>query len=156
MQTIIKDVGAEKILDFSEESIFEIISDHEGTDKWVNDVEKVVLLQQGMNKNGKGAIRRVKFKPKLWSTIDEEIIEYNPNQSYSYKITDGMPGLVNHLGMWQLDKVGNDKTKVTWNVHFEFKKYHWFGLLTNTFAKSFNKVQFSALESLNDYLVSKK
>lgn len=149
---ITKDVRVERIIDASPEEIFRVISEHENTHLWIKEVEKVSLLKKGENKNGSGALRQVKFTPKLWSVIDEEILEFSPNKKYTYKIVKGMPGLINHLGSWTLSEVNNTCTKVVWEVHFEFKKFHWFGLFVNNFASTFNKIQRSALVSLEDYL----
>jgi uncharacterized protein YndB with AHSA1/START domain len=149
---ITKDVRAERIIKASAKDIFKVISDHENTHLWINEVEKVSLLKEGANKNGLGALRQVKFTPKLWSVIDEDILEFTPDERYTYTIVKGMPGLINHLGSWTLSEAADGGTKVVWAVHFEFKKFHWFGLLVNNFASTFNKIQISALESLEAYL----
>jgi ribosome-associated toxin RatA of RatAB toxin-antitoxin module len=151
-KTIRKEVQAEKIINASKEAIFKIISDHEGTSNWIQDVKQITLIKPGENKIGLGAIRKVNFKPKFWSTIDEEIIEYKEQESYSYTIIKGMPGLISHKGSWLLKEEANGMTKVIWNVQFEFKKFHWFALLVNNFAKTFNQIQVNALDSLDAYL----
>lgn len=150
-KTIKKTVHSSKYIQASVATIFKIISDHEGTPNWVQDVKVVKVLKHGTVKNGKGTIRSVTFRPVMWSTIQEEIIEFNPNQDYSYRITEGMPGLVSHLGHWILEPSNDGMTKVIWDVSFEFKRMHWFRLFVGNFAKTFKKIQEKALNSLDNY-----
>ncbi|MEM7037898.1 MAG: SRPBCC family protein [Bacteroidota bacterium] len=128
--------------------IFTIISDHEGTPNWVSDVKKVVLAKPGNgNKNGKGAMRRVTFRPVLWSTVDEEILTFEEGKGYTYRIMKGMPGLLDHLGQWELEESAG-VTKVTWTVGFDFKVWHWFRPFHGNFVGTFKGVQEKALAGL--------
>jgi ribosome-associated toxin RatA of RatAB toxin-antitoxin module len=152
---IVKEVYAKKVLDYSKKEIFRIIAEHEKTGDWLNNVKQVVLLKEGSPSNGVGAIREVTFKPKLWSTIEEEIFLYDQDNTYSYRIIKGMPGLLKHKGTWTLNSIENGKTEVIWTVYFEFKKYHWFSLFLKNFITTFNKVQVDALEDLDAFLGQK-
>ncbi|MEO6471656.1 MAG: SRPBCC family protein, partial [Aeromicrobium sp.] len=60
------------------------ISDHVGTPTWVHQVECVTLAKDGIPHNGLGAVRVVEFKPRLWSTIHEEITRFEPPHSFEY------------------------------------------------------------------------
>ncbi len=150
MNTIIKDTSAQIAIRSSKASIFSIIAEHEQTPAWVSEVEKVRLLKDGSPKNGLGAIREVTFRPKLWTTVKEEIIAFTPHDGYQYKIIEGMPGLVDHLGQWSLENTADQKVLVTWKVHFEFKSFHWFRPFLSSFIKTFSDIQFSALDSLRN------
>lgn len=154
MKTITQHIVAKKTINASKEAIFSIITDHENTHTWVKEVDKVLLISKGENINGLGAIRKVYFKPALWTTVEEEVTGFLENQSYTYKIISKMPGLVAHKGVWTLDETAQGLTKVVWDVHIEFKKMHWFSLFANGFAKAFGKVQHGALESLQKELSS--
>ncbi len=142
-------VEAERIMNASREEIFEIVSNHVGTPAWVRDVNAVKILKEGQTKNGLGTIREVEFKPKFWSTIQEEITAFEKNGYYTYSIINGMPGLISHQGKWKIETVGQGQCKVTWKVYFRFKQFHWFALLVNNFVKTFNEVQHTALDGLN-------
>ncbi|OJJ14451.1 hypothetical protein BKI52_42475 [marine bacterium AO1-C] len=152
MKTVVKQIVARKTIKASQEAIFKIISDHEGTHRWVKEVDKVLIVKEGEQKNGLRAIRKVHFKPVLWTTVEEEIIDFQENKSYIYKIISKMPGLVDHKGVWSLQEISADATEVVWDVYIEFKKMHWFSLFAGSFAKSFGKVQNRALAQLEQDL----
>ena len=135
------------------EKIFEIIIDHEEISNWVMEVKKVQLIKKGKPKNGLGAIREVDFKPMFWTTIQEEIVFYEENNGYKYKIISYMPGVVDHLGTWTCSKNENGDITVTWNVFLELKKSHWFTLFASKkFARDFKQVQENALTYLKKSL----
>ncbi len=146
---IIKKTVAQITIQAPKEAVFNLISDHEGVPNWISDVQKVTLTKVGQPKNGVGAVRQVVFKPKLWSDLSEAITAYTENEGFQYKILSGMPGLIDHLGTWKLEDGG---TLVTWDIHFEFKKFHWFRLILGSFIKSFSQVQKDALSSLKTKL----
>lgn len=152
MKTVSKDVNSSITINASKTDIFNIISDHEGTPNWVHKVKKVTLKKEGQPKNGVGAMREVVFRPMLWTTVQEEILSYDQNESFTYRIAEGMPGLVDHLGKWSLESTSDGKTKVTWAVHFDFSKRHIFSWFVGSFAKSFKKVQEEALNQLKENL----
>ena len=155
MKVVTKDVNSSIVIHASNIAIFDIIANHEGTPNWVHKVKNVTLKKEGQPKNGVGAIREVQFRPMFWTTVQEEILSYTQNQSFSYRIIEGMPGLVNHLGKWTLDTIEGGKTNVTWAVHFDFSKRHIFSLFLNGFAKSFKKIQEEALIQLKSNLEEK-
>lgn len=143
-----KTAKAQIKIEAGKEALFGVLVNHEGTHNWVQEVNKVTLLKEGTPKNAKGAIREVDFKPRLWTTVQEEILSYQDNEYYTYSIIEGMPGLVSHLGKWSVEEAGNNETLVTWEVEFTFKKFHWFSPFVNSFVKSFNEVQNNALKNL--------
>jgi len=133
------------------EDIFTVLSDHEGTPNWVEDVKSVKLLKEGSPKNGVPAIREVNFKPMFWATVQEEIIYYVKDEGYQYKILK-MAGVADHLGTWSLTQEEYGNVKVSWDIHFKFKKIHWFRLIIPIFIPAFKKVQEKALLSLKNLL----
>lgn len=147
-KTVSQDLQAHLTISASKAAIFAIISDHVGTPNWVAEVGEVKLLKAGNPKNGEGAIREVHFRPKFWTTVQERIVAYTENEGFQYKIISKMPGVADHLGEWKLEDAGAGKTKVTWAVHFDFKRYHWFRLLGKKFAADFGSVQNNALQQL--------
>ncbi len=140
-------------IDASKEAIFSIVSDHEGTDNWVDEVKSVKLIKKGTPKNGLGAIRRVDFKPMFWTSVNEKIVLFKENQEYHYKVIK-MPGVSDHLGIFSLEENGNNQTTVHWKVYLEFKKYHFMRLLSGKFGKDFKAVQESGLLKLKKQLES--
>ncbi len=153
MSTIRKTTRARINITQTKEKIFQVIADHEGTSNWVQDVKAVNLLQVGAEEpNGIGAIREVLFKPALWTDIKEEITAFEAPTFYQYKIVEGMPGLVDHLGTWSLAVEDNGDVTVSWEVFFEFKTLHWFAPFVGNFATSFNQVQHRALRSLKAFI----
>lgn len=148
MKTIERNINSEILIKAPKEAIFKIVSDHEGTHKWIEKVKKIRLLKKGTPKNGKGAIREVNFKPMTWTTVQEEIVVYQEDSHFHYKIQSKMPGLVDHLGVWRLEETEDGHTKVFWEVKMEYKKGHWFTWFEKGFAKQFKKVQHQALNQL--------
>ena len=133
-------------------AVFNIVSDHTGTPTWVKEVKEVKLLQQGTPKNGKGAIREVNFRPAFWSTVQERIISYEDNKTYSYKIVS-MPGVADHLGIWAVADNGDGSSTVSWQVYFGLKKRHWFRIFfSKKFATDFKQIQENALLKLKEML----
>lgn len=132
--------------------IFAVISDHEGTPGWVDKVKEVRLLQEGRPRNGLGAIREVNFKPLLWTTVQEKILRYEENEGYDYAVQGGMPGMLDHLGRFELSDQADGTVRVDWKVHFKFSKSHWFSLFIRSFSKSFKKVQEQGLQALKAQL----
>jgi len=148
MQTIKHQTTASLTINASATTLFEIISDHENTADWIDEVKNVTLTTPGNPERGVGAIRKVKFVPKAWTTITEEITAFTPDMGFEYQIINGMPGLVTHLGRWTLEETDNGQTQTTWDVAFEFKKWHWFALFLPQFITAFNTVQKQALDGL--------
>lgn len=145
------EINSSMRINASKTSIFNVISNHEGTPTWIDDVASVKLIKDGKPKNGFGAIREVNFKPKLWSTIQEKIIFYIPNQEYHYQIIK-MGGVVDHLGVWKLSESENGETIVAWNVYMRYKRFHFIRLIINKFAKDFKLLQEEALLKLKQNL----
>ena len=155
MQSIKFRIEAQLNIQLPTAPIFEVISNHPTTPKWVEAVKAVKILKEGAPKHGKGTIREVVFRPRLWPSLKEEIVEFHPNKSYNYKIREGMPGLIDHTGVWKVEEVTPERSLVSWTIDFEFKKWHWFSIfILNNFKKSFAQVQEEALQKLKEQLES--
>lgn len=154
MKSIQTNINSSITIKASKEAIHKIISNHVGTPTWVKEVKEVKLLKEGTPTNGLGAIREVNFRPAFWTTVQEEIVAYEENEGFQYKVLK-MPGLINHLGVWELIEKPNGGVTVHWNVYMEFKKFHIFGLFINKFGRDFKKVQINALSFLKETLEKK-
>ncbi|MGH1339051.1 MAG: SRPBCC family protein [Aureispira sp.] len=155
MKSISKEINSSITIQATKEDVFKVISNHVGTPTWVMEVEEVKLLKEGTPKNGVGAIREVNFRPKLWATVQEEIVAYEENKGFQYKVLQ-MPGLIDHLGIFEVVETSNNETTVSWKVSMTFKKFHFFSLFVNKFAKDFKKVQVNGLEYLKKELEGKE
>ncbi len=140
--------AAEQIVNRTQEECFKIVSNHRFTHNFVFDVKKCTVLEEGETKNGKGTVREVKFKSRLWPSIKERVIFFDPPKHYAYKIISGMPGLEDHLGEWHVEAINENESKVIWTVYFKFKKAHLFYPLRHRFVNRFECIQKDALENL--------
>jgi hypothetical protein len=125
------------------------VSDHEDTPSWVDAAKRVTLTREGEpDRNGLGAIRVVEFKPRLWSTIHEEIVGYDPPRQFEYFLFKGMPGLRDHLGRVAVDDLGDGRSRLRWEVDFEFRTVHPFRPFVPSFVRDFEGVLAAALDDL--------
>ena len=127
------------------------VQDHENTHTWVDAVKHVTLEQPGTPRNGLDAIRRVAFKPLMWSTVREHIVRYEEGRTFEYKVISGMAGLNDHLGKVRVDPLGDGRSRLTWSVMFDFKLIP-FGLISKSFIATFTAVLQAGLASLKQQL----
>lgn len=146
------DINSSIEIKASRDAVFAIVSDHVGTPNWVDKVKQVNLLKEGKTRNGLGAIREVNFKPALWTTVQEEIVSFKEDDHFHYKVISKMPGMVDHLGAFQLTDLGAGSLRLEWKVYFAFKRKHWFRLFSKSFSKSFKSVQEKGLKTLKEQL----
>jgi hypothetical protein len=135
-------------------AVWERISVHEDTPSWVEAARRVTLEREGTPRNGTGAIRIVEFKPRLWSTIHEEITRFEPPRTFEYVLFKGMPGLRDHLGRLIVDDLGDSRSRLRWEVDFEFRTAHPFRLIVPSFVRQFEGVLKDAVENLRGQLES--
>src|ERR1700730_11463409 len=136
------DIGA------TQAAVWERFSDHEDTPSWVEAVKRVTLAQSGTPRNGLGAVRVVRFKPALWTTIHERITRFEPPHAFDYVLFKGMPALRSHLGTVSVDHLGPDSSRLNWNVDFVFRTVHPFRLLLPSFLRQFEGVLKAGVENL--------
>jgi uncharacterized protein YndB with AHSA1/START domain len=128
------------------------VSDHEDTPSWVDAVKRVTLAQTGTPRNGLGAVRVVRFKPKLWTTIHERITTFEPPHVFDYVLFKGMPALVSHLGRISVDDLGGERSRLNWDVDFVFRTIHPFRLFLPSFLREFDAVLRTAVSDLKAQL----
>jgi uncharacterized protein YndB with AHSA1/START domain len=93
------------------EIVFEVLTDHRRYAE-ITPVRKSALEREGEPApNGVGAIRVLSG---VGPALREEVIDYEPNTRFSYKLLSGAP-LRNHVGTVQLTPEG-DGTKVVYAV----------------------------------------
>lgn len=122
------------------QAVWDRISEHEQTPTWVEAARRVTLTREGAPRNGVGAIRVVEFKPRLWSDVREEITRFEPPRTFEYVLFEGMPALRDHLGRLIVDDLGDGRSRLRWEVDFEFARVHPFRLFLPTFLRDFETV----------------
>jgi hypothetical protein len=133
-------------------AVWDRISEHEDTPSWVDAARRVTLECEGAPRNGAGAIRMVEFKPRLWSTVHEEITRFEAPRTFEYVLFKGMPGLRDHLGRLIVDDLGDSRSRLRWEVDFELRTLHPFRPFVPSFVRDFEGVLKSAVENLRGQL----
>lgn len=139
-------------IDATQAAVWERVSDHEDTPSWVEAVKRVTLAQSGTPRNGLGAVRVVRFKPALWTTIHERITRFEPPHAFDYVLFKGMPALASHLGRISVDDLGRDRARLNWDVDFVFRTIHPFRLFLPSFLREFETVLRAAVANLKAQL----
>lgn len=107
---------------------------------------------QGAGVNGSEVTERV-CQPsyKGFKATTERFIEYNPDDySFTYQITEGMPGMVKYAeNVWTHKKKGNG-TELTMGVNMELQGFMGW-LLKGTMKKKMGKILNENLEELKIY-----
>jgi len=139
-------------IDAPQAAVWDRVSEHEDTPSWVDAVKSVRLVQSGTPRNGVGGVRVVSFKPALWSTIHERITRFEPPHAFAYVLFKGMPALVSHLGTVSVDALGPDRSRLNWDVDFEFRAFHPFRLFLPSFLRQFEAVLEAGVANLKRQL----
>lgn len=96
------------------EEVWPRITDHEGMPSWMP-LRSVTLEREGApDRDGIGARRVMRA---AGPPIVEEVVAWDPPQSYEYTLVRGAP-IRDHLGRVELVSRGDD-TEVTWSVRFQ-------------------------------------
>jgi hypothetical protein len=141
-------------IDAPQTVVWNRVSEHEDTPSWVDAVKSVTLTEAGTPRNGIGAVRVVRFKPALWSTIHERITLFEPPHTFDYALFKGMPALVSHHGMIRVDDLEPNRSRLSWDVDFEFRSIHPFRLFLPSFLSEFERVLATAVAKLKRQLES--
>jgi hypothetical protein len=133
----------------TQSAIWERISNHAETHRWVLPA-RVRLLSTGEPRpNGKGAVREVSFpEKKLWPTIQERVTAFDAPSTFSYTIIAGQAGLRDHLGTLTIESLDKNRSRVTWHIDFQFSRWHPIGWLAGPLTRNFGKVVTAALDEL--------
>lgn len=98
------------------EDVWPLVTHHEGMVGW-SALRSVTLRQEGApDRDGLGAIRVMRAAPGV-PPIEEQVVAWNPTDSYEYTLLRGAP-IRNHLGRVELARVPGG-TEVTWTVTFD-------------------------------------
>ena len=97
--------------------VWKVVREHERMKKWTG--LRAELLRPGnADRNGVGALRRLGKLGALGSGVEEEVVEFVPNERYVYRLLRGAP-IRNHRGTVMLIPEGPTTTRVRWAVEFE-------------------------------------
>ena len=128
------------------------VSDHEATPTWISEVKQVRITEPGAElRGGVGAVREVAFRPRMWSTVRERIIEHRPSDRFHYVVLSGMPGLLRHEGRMIVEPHDAGAT-LRWEVDFTFRSFHWFRPIVPSFIRQFEAVLQGGLDRLKGQL----
>lgn len=134
------------------DAVWARVSDHEATPSWIAEVERVRITEPGnATRGGLGAVREVAFKPRLWSTVLERIVEHRAPERFHYVLFAGMPGLVAHEGRVIVTPDGR-LARLRWEVDFQFRSAHWFRPFVPSFVRRFECVLQDGLAELKRQL----
>lgn len=130
-------VRVEETMDVPIQALFDVLSDHARYDRFPG-VKSSELIQQGTDhKNGVGAVRRIGLGA---AVLEEEILEYDPPNAFSYRITRVKPLPVRHrMGRVELESLGPNQTKIVWWSDFEVALPIVGGFLSKQLAGQFTR-----------------
>jgi carbon monoxide dehydrogenase subunit G len=137
------------------EVVWARVSDHEATPSWIPQVKRVRLERDGEVHNGKGAIRVVAFRPRLWTAAREEIVRFEPPRLFEYVVRAGMPALRHHLGHVEVEPRGGG-SRLRWDVDFTFGGIHPFRLFVPGVMRAFQGVLDEGMRELRRQLEASK
>ena len=80
---------------------------------WLEEQKSSKFLSQ--KKYGVGAIRLISFED--GSNVEEHVVDWSPKKSFSYIAITGLP-LLAYLATISIERISNDKVKVTWQSYF--------------------------------------
>jgi uncharacterized protein YndB with AHSA1/START domain len=134
------------------DAVWARVSDHEATPSWIAEVERVRIIELGRDtRGGVGAVREVAFRPRLWSTVRERIVEHRAPERFHYVLFAGMPGLVGHEGRVIVtpEETG---AALRWEIDFRFRSLHWFRMFVPSFVRRFEGVLQAGVHELKRQL----
>jgi len=150
-----RQIRVETTIGASVDAVWAKVSDHEATPSWISEVKQVRITEPGAPaRGGLGAVREVAFKPRMWTTILERIVEYQPPERFHYVLFAGMPGLLAHEGRVIVEPAGVG-ARLRWEVDFRFRSLHWFRLFVPGFVRQFEGVLQGGLDELKRQLESR-
>lgn len=120
--------------------VWKRLSNIVGLSTWLIDVQKTVYLSK--KKRGVGAIRKIFFDD--GNTIEEHIVSWDDQKSFSYIAVSGLP-LRAYYATLKIKPISKNSTQVTWECYFSSKM---------TTKKSFNEFV-SYLESFYEKSLNK-
>ena len=107
------EIHAETLIRAPREAVWAFLTHHEGLPGW-SPLKRVDLDPPGSpNRDGLGAVRHMRG---AGPTIVEEVVAWDPPNSYAYTLRRGAP-IRDHRGQVALEDDG-DGIRVTWDISF--------------------------------------
>jgi len=107
----------ERIFKKTPKQIWPELANHRGMVEWMPGIKHVEVSHNAEGNEGLGCKRTCQFGPSL---LHEEIVLWEPEKAYGYKIADNEL-IENHVAYITLQDLGNGKTKVSWIQHLQPK-----------------------------------
>ena len=130
--------------------VWNVVSDHEGVPNWGPPLSVRIVEDGKPERNGLGAVRAVQF-PRA-PLVHERITLFEPERTYEYKIFKGFPGLVDHLGKLTVEDAGSGKTRLRWDIDFQFKPWHPFAWIASWWMRKLETQMMTGMEKLKGQL----
>lgn len=105
------------LINATHDKVWKKISNIVGLPEWINEIKKVTYLSK--IKHGVGAIRKLTFGD--GNVIEEHVVIWNPNHSFSYIATTGLPLRVYHATL-SIQSKNKKSVYLTWSSYLNSKK----------------------------------
>lgn len=94
----------------SSQRVWKTLSDISNLPKWIVGIKKCVIISK--KKRGVGAIRLITFQD--GSLLEEQIVTWNPNQSFSYMAT-GKTHIRAYFATLSVKPLGKSLSRIIWS-----------------------------------------
>ena len=131
------------LINATHDKVWKKISNIVGLPGWIDEIKKATYLSK--IKRGVGAIRKLTFDD--GNVIEEHVVIWNPNHSFSYIATTGLPLRVYHATL-SVQPKNKKSVYLTWSAYLNSKKmtvmqFNEFVLYLEAFyAKSLRNIKF--------------
>jgi len=131
------------LINATHDKVWKKISNIVGLPGWIDEIKKATYLSK--IKRGVGAIRKLTFDD--GNVIEEHVVIWNPNHSFSYIATTGLPLRVYHTTL-SVQPKNKKSVYLTWSAYLNSKKmtvmqFNEFVLYLEAFyAKSLRNIKF--------------
>jgi len=131
------------LINATHDKVWKKISNIVGLPSWIDEIKKATYLSK--IKRGVGAIRKLTFDD--GNVIEEHVVIWNPNHSFSYIATTGLPLRVYHATL-SIQPKNKKPVYLTWSTYLNSKKmtvkqFNEFVLYLEAFyAKSLRNIKF--------------
>ncbi|MBM3895767.1 MAG: SRPBCC family protein [Thaumarchaeota archaeon] len=105
------------LINATHDKVWKKISNIVGLPGWIDEIKKATYLSK--IKRGVGAIRKLIFDD--GNVIEEHIVIWNPNHSFSYIATTGLPLRVYHATL-SVQPKNKKSAYLTWSTYLNSKK----------------------------------
>ncbi|HSD05146.1 MAG TPA: SRPBCC family protein [Nitrosopumilaceae archaeon] len=122
-------VTRSSVVHASQQMAWKTLSNISNLPKWIIGIRKCVITSK--KKKGIGSIRLVTFQD--GSLLEEQIVTWNPGQSFSYMATGKTP-LRAYFATLSIKPLGKNSTKITWSGYIGTNK-----VTRHSFQKTFSE-----------------